>query len=196
MSSPPEDWEASYAGAPPWDIGRPQAAFLLLASSGRLGGRVLDVGCGTGEHALMAAGLGLTVTGVDIAPTAIRLAARKAEQRHLVVRFLEWDVLELGALGDQYDTVLDSGVFHVFDDEDRPRFVESLRSAIVPGGVYNMLCFSDRQPGNWGPRRVTEREIRESFADGWRIEYLEPVVFELTISPEGAQAWSSGIRRL
>ncbi len=144
----------------------------------------------------MAAGLGLTVTGVDLSPTAIRRAQHKAEERQLEVRFFEWNALELTALGERYDTVLDSGVFHVFDDEDRRRFVESLSAVTVPGGSYHLLCFSERQPGDWGPRRVTEGEIRDAFAEGWRVESVEPAVFELTTRPDGAQAWSAVIRRL
>jgi cyclopropane fatty-acyl-phospholipid synthase-like methyltransferase len=190
------DWEASYAGAPPWDIGRPQQAFVRLAETGLISGRVLDVGCGTGEHALMAAELGLTVTAIDVAPTAIRLAERKAHDRASDVRFLEMDALDLRALGEQYDTVLDSGVFHVFDDQDRARFVESISAVTAPAGLCHLLCFSERQPGDWGPRRVSESEIRESFAEGWKIEAIEPAIFEVTIAPDGAQAWLAAIRRL
>src|SRR3981081_543135 len=73
--------EAPYASRPPWDIGRPQPAFVTLLEGGAIRGRVLDVGCGTGEHALMAAGLGLAATGVDGAPTAIERAPRKAKDR-------------------------------------------------------------------------------------------------------------------
>ena len=38
-----------------------------------------------------------------------------------------------------------------------------------------MLCFSDREPPGYGPRRIAEREIRESFAEGWSINYIRPV---------------------
>jgi cyclopropane fatty-acyl-phospholipid synthase-like methyltransferase len=194
--SNPEDFEESYAGAPPWDIGRPQKAFVGLAEAGELRGSVLDAGCGTGEHTLLAAGLGLQATGIDLAPTAIRLARRKAEERGIGARFLEYDALELSSFGDQFDTIIDCGLFHLFSDEDRPRFVESLRAAAVEGGRYHMLCFSDRQPGDWGPRRVTEAELRASFADGWRIDSIEPAVLEITISPDGAQAWLASFTRL
>src|SRR5882672_60513 len=90
-----EDFDAMYEGTPPWDIGRPQSAFVRLAEAGDLRGRVLDIGCGTGEHALMAAGLGLTATGVDAAPTAIGIARRKAEERKLEARFIVADALDL-----------------------------------------------------------------------------------------------------
>ncbi|HMC43463.1 MAG TPA: class I SAM-dependent methyltransferase [Acidimicrobiales bacterium] len=190
-----EDFDAMYTGTPPWDIGRPQPAFLRLAQAGRLGGRVLDVGCGTGEHALLAAGLGLEATGIDAAPTAIDIARNKARQRDLSARFLVTDALQLPALGERFDTVLDCELFHVFDDDDRARFVESLSGVITPGGSYYMLCFSDRQPGGWGPRRVTQAEIRACFDGGWRVESIEAAVLDITISPDGAQAWMSTIVR-
>src|ERR1700678_3420795 len=73
---------------PPWDIGHPQPAFVTLARSGAVVGRVLDIGCGTGEHALMAAELGLDATGIDVATRAILLAEQKAKSRKLAARFL------------------------------------------------------------------------------------------------------------
>lgn len=129
------DFDAAYAaGTPPWDIGRPQPAFARLAGDGALRGRVLDVGCGTGEHALMAATLGFEAVGVDASPRAIERARRKAVERSLDVRFLVVDALDLSTLDAQFDTAIDCGLFHVFGDEDRARYVESLRHAISPGG--------------------------------------------------------------
>jgi len=94
-----EDFDALYSGTPPWDIGRPQPEFLELAEKGALVGRVLDVGCGTGEHALMAARVGLEATGIDAAPSAIAIAERKARDRGLTARFLVWDALQLASFG-------------------------------------------------------------------------------------------------
>jgi 2-polyprenyl-3-methyl-5-hydroxy-6-metoxy-1,4-benzoquinol methylase len=189
------DFDSAYEGTPPWDIGHPQPAFLAVARSGALGGRVLDVGCGTGEHALMAAELGFDATGIDFSPKAIRLAENKARERSLDSRFLVADALELESCGGQYDTVLDCGLFHVFDDRDRARFVRSLSSIVVPDGHYFMLCFSDQQPGDWGPRRVSKAEIQSSFADGWRVVSVESSRIEITIDPEGAHAWLAVITR-
>jgi len=191
----PEDFNALYAGTPPWDIGRPQPAFVELARAAALQGRTLDVGCGTGEHALMAAGLGLQATGIDTAPAAIAIAQRKARIRGLRAEFLVWNALDLVGLGQQFDTVLDSGLFHVFEDDDRTRFVDSLRLVIPAGGRYHMLCFSDRQPGDWGPRRVRQDDIRASFAEGWRIDAIEAATMEITIDPGGALAWRSTLTR-
>jgi SAM-dependent methyltransferase len=195
MAEVPHFFDSSYEGTPPWDIGHPQPAFLALARSGVLTGRVLDIGCGTGEHALMAAGLGLDATGIELSPRAINLAQQKARERNLDARFFVADALELESNSDRYDTVLDCGLFHVFDDPDRARLVKSLSSIVEPGGRYFLLCFSDQQPGDWGPRRVSRAEIQSSFTDGWSIESIERSQIEITIDPEGARSWLAVIAK-
>ncbi|MFF3462620.1 class I SAM-dependent methyltransferase [Streptomyces sp. NPDC002619] len=185
-----------YASRPPWDIGRPQQAFLALAEQGEIRGRVLDVGCGTGEHVLMAAGLGLDATGLDLAARALDSARRKADERNLTARFLLHDARELADLGESFDTVLDCGLFHIFNDEDRSSFVESLRSVVRPAGRYFMLCFSDRQPGDQGPRRVTRDEIESAFAAGWYVDSIEPTTIDITSDPEGVRAWFVAATRI
>ncbi len=195
-STTPRGPEDLYASPPPWDIGAPQPAFRALADAGAIRGRVLDVGCGTGEHVLMCAALGLDATGVDLASTALHAAKQKARDRGLTARFLSWDALKLADLGESFDTVLDCGLFHIFTDDDRTAFVNALRSVVRPGGRYFMLCFSDQQPGDWGPRRVTRDEIIASFADGWRVEEVEPSTIDVTIEPGGIRAWLVSLTRI
>jgi SAM-dependent methyltransferase len=192
----PEDFDAFYAaGTPPWDIGRPQPAFRALSDGGHLIGRVLDVGCGTGEHALMAAASGLDATGLDAAGTAIAIAQRKADERALTVEFMTGNALELAAVGRSFNTVLDCGLFHVLQDTDRPTYVEALRSCTPIDAHYFMLCFSDLEPGDWGPRRIRQEEIRLNFIDGWLVEAIEPSSIEITIAPGSARAWLASIVR-
>jgi SAM-dependent methyltransferase len=189
-----QDFEASYDGTPPWDIGRPQPPFAALAEAGRLDGPLLDVGCGTGEHVLMAAAAGLAATGIDIAPTAIRLAAAKATERGLEATFVVGDACRLD-FPDPFATALDCGLFHTFDDADRERFVTSLATVVRPGGRYFMLCFSDSEPGEWGPRRISTAEIETAFRDGWSVDVIEPAELYVTIRAEPVRAWLATITR-
>jgi cyclopropane fatty-acyl-phospholipid synthase-like methyltransferase len=194
-------WDGAYtASAPaPWDIGRPQPAFVRLAEQGLLSGQLLDSGCGTGEHALLAAGHGAAVLGVDLSPRAIELARAKAAERGLTARFEVADATGLGGTDLRFDTVIDSGVFHVFDDQDRARYVASLAAVLRDGGHCHLLCFSERQPGTCGPRRVSQDDLRAAFAPGWEFDSLGEATFDLNQPGIGipvAQAWLADIRRV
>jgi SAM-dependent methyltransferase len=178
----PGSWDDAYSGdrPPPWDIGRPQPAFVRL------------------EHTLLAAARGAVATGVDMSARAIGLARAKAADRGLTARFETGDVLRLGDLGLTFDTIIDSGVFHVFSDEDRIRYVASLASVLRPGGRCYLICFSDRQPGDFGPRRVSQDELRAAFGDGWAIASIEAETFEINramLDFASAQAWLAVIER-
>lgn len=189
-------WDSAYRGAPPpWEIGRAQPAVTRLADAGRFKGRVLDAGCGTGENAIELAARGFETWGIDGAPTAIRIARSKAEERGLSVTFMVADALQLDRLGQVFDTVLDCGLFHTFPDEDRARYVQSLASVIVPMGTLHVLCFSDREPWGGGPRRVSQAELREAFADGWRVVSVQPESFDTLIHAQGAHAWLATMER-
>lgn len=178
-----ESFRSSYAGSPPWDIGKPQPAFRAAAD--RVVGSVLDAGCGTGEHALFFAARGHDATGIDFVEEPIAAARRKAAERSLIVKFLVKDALNLHEWSERFDNVLDSGLFHVFSDEDRVRYLRGLETVLDPGARLFLLCFSDATPGTEGPRRVTQSELRGAFGDGWEIESLEPV--RLEIRPEYKQ---------
>jgi len=190
-----ESFEEAYLSLPPWDIGRPQGEIIRLAEEGEIQGAVLDAGCGTGENALFLSDLGYEVTGIDAAGAAIRKAKEKSRGRRVPAVFLEWDALEISGLGKRFDTVIDCGLFHVFSDEERPLYVDGLSLVLVPGGTFRMLCFSEMEPGDWGPRRVTQREIREAFDRGWKVDSIREARFETNLGPAGCRAWLSSITR-
>ena len=192
-------WDDAYLAStpPPWDIGRPQPAFARLADRGLFTGQVLDAGCGTGEQALLAAAHGAEATGVDISPRAIEQARRKAGERGLAARFEVGDATDLGGLGLTAGTILDCGLFHVFDDENRARYVRSLAAVLPSGGTCYLMCFSDRVPGTFGPRRVSQDELRAAFADGWEVVSIAADTFELNVGVPArtAQSWLATITR-
>ena len=191
---------ALYAGQAPWDIGKPQKPFIDVAD--RISGSVLDAGCGTGDTALFLARRGCKVTGIDFIEEAIRRAKRKAAERGVQATFLVKDALTLTDWTERFDNVIDSGLFHVFSDEDRRRYVEGLAIVLKPGGRLFLMCFSDEEPGTQGPRRVSKKELHAAFAEGWVIESIEPTRAEvrpdlkdLTFSEGGPKAWFVVTRR-
>jgi SAM-dependent methyltransferase len=188
------EW-AYRTGDPPWDIGRPQPVVVRLAQNGSFAGDVIDVGCGTGENALYLASRGHSVLGVDAAPTAIERARAKAAARGIDASFLVADALALAGLGRTFDVAVDCGLFHTFGDEQRIRFARSLHGVLRPGARYLLLCFSEHEPGDQGPRRVTRPEIRATFAEGWTVDSIVAERFAARWSGDGAHAWLAMLTR-
>ena len=193
-------FESAYAGQAPWDIGKPQKPFIDVAD--RITGSVLDAGCGTGETALFLAGQGRKVTGIDFIEEAINRARRKAAERGVQATFTVKDAMTLKDWTERFDNVIDSGLFHVFRDEDRRPYVEGLATVLKPGGKLFLMCFSDQEPGEQGPRRVSKKDLHDAFAEGWVIESIEPTRAEvrpdlkdLTFSEGGPKVWLAVIRR-
>jgi len=192
-------WDASYQEGPaPWDVGRPQPAVVRLAAEGGFAGAVLDVGCGTGENALHLASLGLPVLGVDVAGTALAIARAKADDRGIEVEFAAADALQLQRLGRTFATVLDCGLFHTFDGDERQRYAASLASVTEHTGTLYVLCFSDAGPDT-GPHPVSREELRAAFTpgDGWNVAAIEPDRVQTRYhDDDGAPAWCATIERI
>jgi cyclopropane fatty-acyl-phospholipid synthase-like methyltransferase len=191
----------AYAGKVPWDTGQP--AGVLVAVADQVTGPVLDAGCGTGDTALFFAGRGLRVTGIDFVEEAIRRARAKAAGPSLAAEFLVKDALTLGDWGERFASVIDCGLFHVFSRNDRRRYVAGLARVLEPGGRLFLACGSTEETRDIIPR-VSRQELYDAFADGWEVESVEAVRYEL--SPEyhfpdgrsaegGARGWFAVIRR-
>jgi SAM-dependent methyltransferase len=191
-------WDASYFDGPaPWDTGQPQPAILRLAGEGAFAGAVLDAGCGTGENALHLAALGVRVLGVDVAETALSLAREKAADRGLDAEFVVADALHLDRLGRVFETVLDCGLLHTFDRDERRSYVASLASVTGRGGDLYVLCFSDVGPET-GPHPVSQEELRAAFGhgSGWSVASIEPDRCQTRFAAQGAPAWLAKIERI
>jgi SAM-dependent methyltransferase len=202
-----QPWDASYHnGPPPWDIGRPQPAIVRLAAEGRFSGAVLDAGCGTGENALHIASLklsGLSVLGVDVAETALAIAQKKANAKledrgtKIDVEFALADAFHLERLGRIFQTVLDCGLFHTFDADERPEYVASLAQVTQPDGTLYVLCFSDQGPET-GPHPIRQEELRTAFnlSNGWNVASIEPDRIQTRFHDHALPAWLVTVKRI
>lgn len=190
-------WDASYQDGPaPWEVGRPQQAIVRLGTAGGFAGAVLDAGCGSGDNALYVAALGFSVLGVDVAETALASARAKADARGIDVEFVAADALRSARLGRRFETVLDCGLFHTFDADERREYLSSLASVTEHGGTLYVLCFSDDGPDT-GPHPVSRKELEAAFDSdsGWRIATIEPDRIETRFHDGGAPAWLATIKR-
>src|SRR5262249_40321647 len=129
---------------------------------------------------------------------AIARARAKAAERGLKARFEVGDALNLGQLGLSFDTVIDSGLFHVFDDTDRARYVASLASVLRPGGTCYLMGFSDLQEGTMGPRRGRREGMVAACSDGWNV--ADTAAAEFVVNPgfsarQAARAWLATVHR-
>jgi SAM-dependent methyltransferase len=192
-------WDASYYDGPaPWDVGRPQPTVARLALEGGFTGTVLDAGCGTGENSLLVAALGLPVLGVDVAETALSMAREKAAERGIPAEFAWADALRLERLGRRFDTVLDCGLFHSFDGDERPGYVASLASVTGHGATLYVLCFSD-VGSDTGPHPVSRDELTAAFGpgSGWNVAAIEADrVLTRFHDDHGAPAWLATLKRI
>jgi len=128
------------------DFERIRSAGLLCG----VGTRLLDLGCGEGDNAAYFARLGFQVTGIDISPTAIDVAARLANEQGLRIDFRVADVLELAEFPDSsFDLATDIGCLHMLvREEHRRRYLRSVRRILRSGGVFFLF------------NRVASRNVR------------------------------------
>jgi SAM-dependent methyltransferase len=157
---------------------------------------VLDVGCGTGENALFLAEEGFSVVGIDLSTRAIDAAKAKGTERKLKVDFRIANALSLDSKNGYFDNAIDSGLFHTFDDSDRVDFVREIARVLKTDGRYFMLCFSDKEPTNWGgPRRITKDEIESTFSSLYNINYIKDAYFATRIHNNGGRAYLTSATR-
>lgn len=188
-SDPRDFFDAVYQDVPPWDVGGPQPALSALFDEYPPVSLVLDVGCGSGDLAISLAQRGLQVLGVDFVEAAIAQAREKvAALPPEVANLLDFqvaDALQPSLLQRSFGAVVDSGFLHLFEPEQRDRFIDDLASALLPGGRYYLLAFAVDFGIPNVPRQVTEEELRARFTSekGWHILDIRPAEFLSRVAP-------------
>jgi SAM-dependent methyltransferase len=198
------DFDALYRGespgegmppmtTPPWDTKAPNENVITWQEGGLVRGDVLDVGCGFGDNAIYLAENGHNVTGLDISPTALITAERRAKDAGVDVKFAVADSTKLEGYTDAFDTVIDSGMFHCLDDDGRRSYAAAVHRATRPGASLLLSCFSDANPvgEEWPRPAVSEETLRDVLGGaGWDIASLEPAMVRSELdSAQGAMAF-------
>ena len=173
----------------PWNIDAPQPMVVDLEKSGQIVGDVLDVGCGVGDNVLFLAERNHRVTGIDFAPTAVRIARETARVRGVDATFLTADATTLDGVSGPFATVLDCALYHCLDDEGRTRYIAALRRVCRPGARLHLQCFSDV-----GPFPVSLESLRETVSEGWDITGVEKVPYPTSFTKASFRAVAEGLR--
>jgi ubiquinone/menaquinone biosynthesis C-methylase UbiE len=172
-------WDEVYRGAGeeiPWDIGVPSEQLIEALERGEVvQGRALDVCCGTGTEAIYLAENGFNVSAVDVSGEAVKIARKKARRAGARVGFVVASVLEMPFHSGVFGFVNDRGCFHVFPPGQRKAFAMEVCRVMAKGGLYLMRCFSEKEPGRWGPYRISKQEIADTFSGLFKIIRIRDV---------------------
>lgn len=187
-TGPTGDWEKLYATSDvatlPWynpdldaDVERALKAHRLR------GGRVLDLGTGPATQAMNLAKRGFDVVATDISGSAIKKAKASAKEAGLSITFLVDNVLKSKLAPNLVDVIMDRGVFHVLPKDMRPVYVETVHRVLRPNGWLFLKCFSDKEPGTWGPHRIAKPELLGYFRGSFEIRSVVETVFQGNVKP-------------
>ena len=180
-----EAWEKVYQSTSnPFDIDEPYQWIVELENDKKVHGNILDVGCGAGHNSIFLASKGYSVIGVDISSNAIQRAQIKANEKHILVEFIQADIRNIDGYDSKFDTMIDIGCFHSIDYDDQPMYADTLYRASRKGAVIYLRAFSDanmKKEGYNGPA-VSEKQIKSIFSENWTIHDLKHQEIEIVIS--------------
>jgi len=154
----PTDWENHYqTGDMPWEKGEasPGLVDFLAAHPELPRGTVLVPGCGTGHDVLVFASHGFTVTGMDLAPSAVKLSKEKTAAAGLKADFTLGNFL-VDEPFQSFDYVFEHTLFCAIDPPMRDDYVKAVLRWLKPAGTY--LAVNYLIPDTDGPPFGTTRD--------------------------------------
>jgi SAM-dependent methyltransferase len=178
-----QEWENVYMRTPPgelpWNAGGPDPDLVRLIQEGKIPkGQALDIGTGPGHDAVFLMQHGFDVIGIDISPSAIKLARENTSNHGLFGFFQVGDIRHLPVEDAYVDFANDRGCFHTLTDNDRATAVSEIHRVLSPRGLFLLRVFSDKEPAGDGPHRFTPHELETLFTPKFRILQLWDGVFE------------------
>lgn len=184
MTTPNDLFDSAYRGEapefegirPPWSIGEPQPEIRALIEQGKFHGDVLDAGCGEAATAIYLAEQGFATVGLDLSPTAIKLAREAAARRGLTnATFGVADISSFTGYDGRFGTIVDSTLFHSMPLEAREGYQQSILRAAAPGASYFVLVFDKAgMPANGPAHPVSAEELRDVVSRYWEIDEIRP----------------------
>lgn len=169
------DWEGRYAaGDMPWEkgSGSPGLEDFLRDHPELPRGTVLVPGCGTGHDVRTWARHGFRAVGLDLAPSAVRLAAERTEAAGLVAEFHAADFLRPtgGPEGPSHvDWVFEHTLFCAIQPSDRTLYVEAVTRRLAPGGHFLAVHYMLREGAGEPPYGCSQEELMERFHPAFEL---------------------------
>ena len=187
-TGPTGDWEKLYATSDvatlPWYNPDLDTDIERALKTHRLSGRrLLDLGTGPATQAMNLAKRGFDVVATDISGSAIEKAKASAKEAGLSITFLVDNVLHSRLAANLVDVIVDRGVFHVLPKDKRPVYVGTVHRVLRPNGWLFLKCFSNKEPGTWGPHRIAEPELIGYFRRTFEILSVVETVFQGNVKP-------------
>ena len=185
-------FEARYInGDLPWDVKRADSSLTILVENKTIPrGRVLEIGCGTGENSIWLAKQKFEVTACDISATAIKLAQEKAQKNKVECDFIVADFLIELISGGHFDFVFDRGCFHSFrKSKERLKIAKNVSSHLNENGFWlSLMGSADAPPREIGPPMLSAKNIVVAVEKYFEIISLTKSHFE-TDQPDPAPNW-------
>lgn len=178
------DWNTIYSEMPVEEMGWYYPALDpdledALKKLDLQSGTFLDLGTGPGTQAVELAKKGFLVTGTDISGDAIANASKLSDK----VEFVQDDILHSG-LTRQFDLIFDRGCFHTLSEENRGKYVDTVRRLLKKEGLLFLKCFSNKNPdSDRGPYHFSKKMIERIFGGHFIIESMEDAEYQGTRHP-------------